>query len=76
MLEILIHEVQRTGRSSNRKKKEYGKDWLEYLDWCKDLKYDLNNMFIYMPKNFKKVHDRTAEEFQILQDKKAAAEKK
>lgn len=58
------------------RKRNMAKDWLEYLDWCKDLKYDLNNMFIYMPKNFKKVHDRTAEEFQILQDKKAAAEKK
>lgn len=58
------------------RKRNMAKDWLEYLDWYKDLKYDLNNMFIYMPKNFKKVHDRTAEEFQILQDKKAAAEKK
>ena len=31
---------------------------------------------IYMPNNFKKVHDRTAEEYKALQDKKAAAEKK
>lgn len=51
------------------------KDWLEYLNWCKELKYDLDNMFIYMPKNFKAVHDRTAAEYQALQDKKAAAEK-
>lgn len=50
-------------------------DWLEYLKWCKALKYDLDNMFIYMPKNFKAVHDRTAQEYQALQDKKAAAEK-
>jgi hypothetical protein len=33
-------------------------------------------MFIYLPKNFKKVHDRTAGEYQALQDKKAAAEKR
>lgn len=52
------------------------KDWLEYLKWCQELKYDLNNMFYYMPKNFKKVHDRTAKEYQALQDKKAATEKK
>lgn len=58
------------------RKQNMAKDWLEYLDWCKDLKYDLDNMFIYMPKNFKKVHDRTATEYQALQDKKAAAEKK
>ncbi|MDD2979569.1 MAG: PcfJ domain-containing protein [Hespellia sp.] len=58
------------------RKQNMAKDWLEYLDWCKELKYDLDNMFIYMPKNFKKVHDRTAEEYQALQDKKAAEEKK
>lgn len=58
------------------RKQNMAKDWLEYLDWCKALKYDLDNMFIYMPKNFKKVHDRTATEYQALQDKKAAAEKK
>lgn len=58
------------------RKKNMAKDWLEYLDWCKALKYDLNNMFIYMPKNFKAVHDRTAAEYQTLQDKKAAAEKR
>lgn len=51
-------------------------DWLEYLGWCKELKYDTNNMFIYMPKNFKAVHDRTAAEYQALQNKKAAAEKR
>lgn len=58
------------------RKQNMAKDWLEYLDWCKALKYDLDNMFIYMPKNFKAVHDRTAIEYQELQDKKAAAEKR
>lgn len=52
------------------------KDWLDYLNWCKELKYDLNNMFFYFPKNFKKVHDRTAAEYQALQDKKAAEKKR
>ena len=32
-------------------------------------------MFIYMPKNFKKVHDRTAKEHQELMDRQAAKEK-
>ena len=58
------------------RKRNLAKDWLEYLDWCKALNYDLDNMFIYMPKNFKKVHDRTAKEYQALQDKKAAEEMK
>lgn len=52
------------------------RDWLDYLGWCKALKYDLNNMFFYFPKNFKKVHDRTAAEYQALQDKKAAEAKR
>ncbi len=58
------------------RKRNTAKDWLEYLGWCEALKYDLDNMFIYMPTNFKKVHDRTAKEYQALQDKKAAVEKK
>lgn len=58
------------------RKRNMAKDWLEYLGWCKELKYDLDNMFIYMPTNFKKVHDRTAKEYQELQDRKAVAEKK
>ncbi len=58
------------------RKKNCAHDWLEYLRWCKELKYDLDNMFIYMPNNFKAVHDRTAKEYQELQDKKAAAEKR
>ena len=51
-------------------------DWLDYLEWCKALKYDLNNMFYYFPKNFKAVHDRIAREYQAMQDRKAAAEKR
>lgn len=58
------------------RKRNCAHDWLEYLNWCKELKYDLNNMFIYMPNNFKKVHDRIAEEYKALQDKKAAVEKR
>ena len=58
------------------RKQNMAKDWIEYLEWCRELKYDLNNMFIYMPTNFKKVHDRTAQEYMALKDKIAAAEKK
>ena len=58
------------------RKQNMAHDWLEYIGWCKELKYDLDNMFIYMPNNFRKVHDRTAEEYKALQDKKAAEEKR
>ena len=51
-------------------------DWKYYLSWCRELKYDLDNMFIYMPNNFKQVHDRVAKEYKDLKDRKAAAEKK
>lgn len=57
------------------RQKNMAKDWLEYLGWCRELKYDINNMFIYMPKNFKAVHDRTAAEYQALKDKRAAEKK-
>lgn len=57
------------------RKRNTAHDWLEYLEWCRKMKYDLNNAFVYMPKNFKKVHDRTAKEYQEFQDKKEAAEK-
>lgn len=51
------------------RKRNMAKDWLEYLKWCKELGYDLDDMFIYMPNNFKKVHDRTAKEYQENLDK-------
>ncbi len=57
------------------RKRNMAKDWLEYLGWCRELGYDLDDMFIYMPTNFKKVHDRTAKEYQGLKDRQAAAER-
>lgn len=53
------------------RKRNTASDWLEYLGWCREMKYDLDNMFIYMPKNFKKVHDRTAKEYQAFKDAQA-----
>ena len=52
------------------RKQNTAKDWLEYIKWCREMKYDLDNPFIYMPKNFKKVHDRTAKEYQAFKDEK------
>ena len=58
------------------RKRNIAKDWLEYLQWCQDLHYDLDNMFIYMPTNFRKVHDRTYQEHQAMKDQIAAEKKK
>lgn len=58
------------------RKRNMANDWIEYLGWCERLKYDLDNMFIYMPCNFRKVHDRTAKEYQALADKEEAARKR
>lgn len=70
--------MQRKERADIREERiqNCAKDWLDYLGWCKELKYDLSNMFFYFPKNFKKVHDRTAAEYQVLQDKKTAEKKR
>ena len=57
------------------KKRNMAHDWIEYIGWCEALQYDLGNMFIYMPKNFKKVHDRTAMEYQSLKDREAEKSK-
>lgn len=58
------------------RKRNTANDWIEYLKWCAELNYDIDNMFIYMPSNFKKVHDRTAKEYQAAQDKIEAEKKK
>lgn len=58
------------------RKQNMAKDWIEYIGWCRELKYDLDNLFIYLPKNFKKVHDRTYKEYQAMKDKKEAAIRK
>lgn len=70
------HRYQEREDPRIERKQNMARDWLEYLKWCKALGYDLDNMFIYMPKNFKAVHDRTAAEYQALQDKKAADERR
>lgn len=58
-----------------QRKQNMAHDWLEYLGWCMALGYNLDNMFYYMPTNFKAVHDRTAVEYQAFKDKAKAKEK-
>jgi hypothetical protein len=51
-------------------------DWTEYLGWCKELKYDTDNLFIYMPHNFKAVHNRTSADYIAHKDRIKAKKKK
>ena len=86
LFKYIDKEIERyiDGKSKDKLKREelielkrnMANDWKEYLRWCRELKYDLDNMFIYMPNNFKQVHDRVAKEYKDLKDRKAAAEKK
>lgn len=57
------------------RKRNTAADWIEYIGWCREMKYDLDNMFIYMPTNFKKVHDRTAKEYQAYKDEQTRKRK-
>lgn len=58
------------------KNRQMAHDWVEYVGWCEVLQYDLSNMFIYMPTNFLKVHDRTAKEYQAFREKEEEESKK
>lgn len=69
---VPCHYSYGTRNDKSTKHRNMAHDWIEYLGWCEALQYDLSNMFIYMPKNFKRVHDRTAMEYQALKDREAA----
>lgn len=51
-------------------------DWLDYISWCEELGYDLNDNYYYMPKNFKTAHDNVAREYTALMDRKEAERQK
>lgn len=61
--------------SSNEKKDHLANDWLDYVKWCKELKYDLKNEFILFPNNFYPVHDRVLKEYQDMLDERKRKEK-
>lgn len=47
-------------------------DWMDYIRFCKELDYDLNNEFVLYPKNLKEAHDREAHLVQAKKEKDAA----
>ncbi len=48
------------------------RDWMDYIGFCKELRYDLKNEFILYPKNLKQEHDRAAKLVQAKRDKEEA----
>lgn len=38
--------------------------WLDYLEWCEGLEYDLQDSYYLFPKDFKREHDRVYQEYQ------------
>lgn len=47
-------------------------DWMDYIRFCKELKYDLRNEFILYPKDLRQEHDRAAKLVQTKRDKEEA----
>lgn len=53
-------------QAGNRRRKlhDIGKDWCDYLRWCRELKIDLTDPYHYFPPDFYKEHDRVAKAYQ------------
>lgn len=49
--------------------KDLAKDWLDYIRWSASLKYDMQDLYVLLPPNFAKAHDRLMKEYQAYQDK-------
>lgn len=44
------------------------RDWLDYIRWCSELEYDLKDMYVLLPPDFGKAHDRVMKEYQAFKD--------
>jgi len=54
---------------SNRKLKEIIRDWLDYIEECETLEYDLADIAVIFPKNLESAHQRTMELVKIFNAK-------
>lgn len=48
--------------------KNLSKDWLDYISWCTTLKYNLKDMYVLLPPDIGKAHDRVMKEYQAFKD--------
>lgn len=49
--------------------RDLGKDWLDYISWCAMLNYNLKDMYVLLPPDLQKTHDRVMNEYQAHKDK-------
>lgn len=59
---------RKPGDERKRKMRNLYHDWDDYLSWCRELHYDLKDMYVVMPPDFKKAHDRVMAEVQRKKD--------
>ncbi len=52
-----------------QKYKDLAKDWLDYISWCAQLKYNMKDEYVLLPPDFRKAHDRVMKEYQDYKDK-------
>lgn len=48
--------------------KDLAKDWLDYISWCAQLKYNMKDEYVLLPPDFKRAHDRVMKEYQDYKD--------
>lgn len=63
--------VPRNSGKEERMREEYrnlASDWLDYIKWCATLKYDTKDMYVLLPPDFGKAHDRVMKEYQAFED--------
>lgn len=45
------------------------RDWIDYMNWCTQLGYDTKDLYVLLPPDFQKAHDRLMGEYQEYKDK-------
>ena len=63
-------------RNKRKSAQSIGRDWLEYIEWCRELGVNLNDDFHYFPPVFYKEHDRVAADYKAHEDEIEAEKKR
>ena len=66
---------RKPGDERKRKMRNLYHDWDDYLSWCRELRYDIKDMYVVMPPDFKKAHDRVMAEVQSARDERMRKQK-
>ena len=63
------------GDARREKMRNLYHDWDDYIEWCRELRYDIKDMYVVMPPDFKKAHDRVMAEVQSARDERMRKQK-